>query len=253
MEYTIRELADLAGVTTRTLRWYDRIGLLKPAGTGENGYRLYGAAEVDRLQQILFYRALGVELAQIREALDDPAFDSLSALRSHLAALQRERQRVETLIRSVEDTIESIERKEPMKDGKKFEAFKQKALEENEKRYGAEAREKYGEEQVNESNAAFLNLTEEQYARWKETEASLQEKLETAVGTKADPAGEAGKEIAVLHKEWLGFTGVRYSPQMHRGLAVMYTQDERFTAYYDKNLPGCAEFLKDAVLYWVQG
>ena len=87
MEYSIQEMSKLAGVTTRALRWYDKIGLLKPSRTSESGYRYYGPAEVDRLQDILYYRALGVELARIRESLDDPSFDRLSALRSHLSTL----------------------------------------------------------------------------------------------------------------------------------------------------------------------
>ena len=78
MEYSIQEMSKLAGVTTRALRWYDKIGLLKPSRTAESGYRYYGPAEVDRLQDILYYRALGVELARIRESLDDPSFDRLS-------------------------------------------------------------------------------------------------------------------------------------------------------------------------------
>ena len=77
MEYTIRKLASLAGVSTRTLRWYDQIGLLKPCRCAENDYRIYGPAEVDRLQQILFYRALGVELTRIRMILDEHSFDRL--------------------------------------------------------------------------------------------------------------------------------------------------------------------------------
>ena len=91
MEYSIQELARLSGVTTRTLRWYDQIGLLKPSRVAESGYRYYGKAEVDRLQDILYYRALGVELARIKECLDDPSFDRLAALRNHLAALEAER------------------------------------------------------------------------------------------------------------------------------------------------------------------
>ena len=90
MEYSIQELSRLSGVTTRALRWYDQIGLLKPGRVAENGYRYYGEAEVDRLQDILYYRALGVELAKIKECLDDPAFDRLTALRSHLSALEAE-------------------------------------------------------------------------------------------------------------------------------------------------------------------
>ena len=78
MEYSIRELSNLSGVSTRTLRWYDEIGLLKPCRVAESGYRYYGAAEVDRLQDILYYRALGVGLARIRECLDAPSFDRLA-------------------------------------------------------------------------------------------------------------------------------------------------------------------------------
>ena len=95
MEYSIHELSRLSGVTARTLRWYDQIGLLKPSRVEESGYRYDGGAEVDRLQDILYYRALGVELAQIKECLDDPSFDRLAALKRHLTALEVERERPE--------------------------------------------------------------------------------------------------------------------------------------------------------------
>ena len=149
MEYTIRELADLSGVTTRTLRWYDQIGLLKPGRVADNGYRYYGAAQVDRLQDILYYRALGVELAQIKACLDDPSFDRLAALRGHLTALEQEQARLEALIRSVRKTISAQERKELMNDQEKFEALKQRAVAWHEETYGREAREKYGDRELN--------------------------------------------------------------------------------------------------------
>ena len=136
MEYSIQQLSRLSGVTTRALRWYDRIGLLKPSRVADSGYRYYGPAEVDRLQDILYYRALGVELARIREYLDDPSFDRLAALRGHLAALVAERGRLEQLIQSVQDTIGAEERKEIMSDEKKFEAFKRRAVERNEELHG---------------------------------------------------------------------------------------------------------------------
>ena len=146
MEYSIQELSRLSGVTTRALRWYDHIGLLKPSRVAESGYRYYGPAEVDRLQDILFYRALGVELARIRECLDDPSFNRTAALRSHLAALEAERTRLDALIRSVRDTIRCEERKEIMSDEQKFEALKQQILTRHEQVYGKEAREKYGDD-----------------------------------------------------------------------------------------------------------
>lgn len=166
MEYSIQELSRLSGVTTHTLRWYDQIGLLKPSRVAESGYRYYGRAEVDRLQDILYYRALGVELARIKECLDDPSFDRLAALRSHLAALEAERER-----------------------------------------------------------------------------------LEAAVRAGLSPESEAGKEITALHRRWLTITGNQYDPTRHRGITELYVMDERFTAYYDKQVPGCARFLRDAVVH----
>ena len=145
MEYTIQQLSRLSGVTTRALRWYDKLGLLKPSGRTEGGYRRYGPAEVDRLQDILYYRALGVELARVKAILDDPSYDRLAVLRDHLSALEEERERIQRLIDSVRETIRTQERNEIMNDEKKFEAFKRQFVEENERLYGAEAREKYGD------------------------------------------------------------------------------------------------------------
>ena len=154
MEYSIQALSRLSGVTTRTLRWYDEIGLLKPSRVAESGYRYYGPAEVDRLQDILYYRALGVELARIKRCLDDPSFDRLAALRSHLTALEAERARLEGLIRSVRQTIGAEERKEIMDDKQKFEAFKQRVVDWHQETYGAEARGRYGDAGVDEAQTA---------------------------------------------------------------------------------------------------
>ena len=142
MEYTVKALAELAGVTPRTLRWYHQIGLLPPGRVGENGYRYYGPRQADRLQDILYYRALGVELSQIKAYLDDPAFDRIAALRGHLAALLAEQARLEGLVASLRKTIDAQERSIPMKDEEKFEAFKRRAVEANEAAYGPEIRKK---------------------------------------------------------------------------------------------------------------
>ncbi len=252
MEYTIQELSRLSGVTTRALRWYDKIGLLKPTGRTEGGYRRYGPVEVDRLQDILYYRALGVELARVKEILDDPSYDRLAVLRSHLSALEGERDRVQRLIDSVKETILTQERNEMMSDEKKFEAFKRQLVEEREQLYGAEARRKYGDAQVDASNAQMMGLTQEQYKEWNRLEQEILDKLSAAVAAGADPAGEEGKEITALHFRWLTMIGDQYDVQRQRGLAELYVQDERFTAYYDGKCPGCAQFLRDAVLRWTK-
>lgn len=252
MEYSIQELARLAGVTTRTLRWYDQIGLLKPGRVAESGYRYYDEAQVDRLQDILYYRALGVELAQIKECLDDPAFDRLAALRSHLAALEAKQARLAGLIRSVKATIDAEERNETMNDEQKFECFKKQAVAENEKRYGKEIREKYGDAQVDQANAAMMGMSREQHATWTELGETLQQKLEDAVRSGCTPDSEEGRQIAELHRQWLTLSGTPYTPAKHRGITELYVLDERFTAYYDKQLPGCARFLRDAVVCWIK-
>ena len=250
MEYTIQELSRLSGVTTRALRWYDKIGLLKPSGRTEGGYRRYGPAEVDRLQDVLYYRALGVELAQIRACLDDPSFDRLAALREHLSALEREQGRLQKLIESVRETIMAQERKKNMSDEKKFEAFKCEMLKKNEEEYGVEIRAKYGSDAVDEMYSRIKGVTHKQYQEWERLGQEILEKLSAAVAAGAAPTGELGREITELHRRWLTLMGDKYDVQRHRGIAELYVQDERFTAYYDREQPGCARFLQEAVQHW---
>lgn len=252
MEYSIQQLSRLSGVTTRALRWYDKIGLLKPSRVADSGYRYYGPAEVDRLQDILYYRALGVELARIRKFLDDPSFDRLAVLRGHLAALEEEQGRIQRLIHSVKETILIQERNEIMSDEKKFEAFKRQFVEEKEHLYGAEAREKYGDAEVDASNARVMGITLEQYQEYERLGKEILEKLSSAVAAGADPAGDAGQEVTALHRRWLTIMGDQYDIQRQRGVAELYVQDKRFTAYYDRERPGCAQFLRDAVLHWAK-
>ena len=251
MEYTIQKLAHLAGISTRTLRYYDQIGLLSPARTNEAGYRIYGAKEVDVLQQILFYKEMGLELARIKEAIQDAEFDSLAALHSHLEKLIEKRRQIDLLIENVKKTIGKEEGKNKMSDREKFEGFKKELVEKNEQKYGKEVREKYGDEVVDQSNANMMGLTEEQYTHMQKLGEKINLLLEEAVKNHEYVEDEIGERVALLHKEWLGYTWQTYSTQAHRGLVQMYVLDERFKAYYDKNVEGCAEFLKQAVEYHI--
>ena len=251
MEYSIQELSRLSGVTSRTLRWYDQIGLLKPSRVAESGYRYYSGAAVDRLQDILYYRALGVGLAQIKECLEDPAFDRVAVLRGHLSALEAERMQLERLIRSVRDTIGCEERKETMNDQQKFEGFKKTVITEHERRYGREAREKYGDRMVDAAQRAVLDMTVEQYQEWTDLDQELRKQLEAAVQAGVSPESKEGKRAAELHRRWIAAAGGPYDPVKHRGIVELYVSDPRFIQYYDQNIPGCARFLRDAVVHWV--
>ncbi|MFE8700615.1 MerR family transcriptional regulator [Cytobacillus sp. FJAT-54145] len=246
MEYTVQKLAKLAGVSARTLRYYDEIGLLKPARINSSGYRVYGEAEVDRLQQILFYRELGVSLDSIQKIITEPSFDRVNALQEHRKELLQKREQLNLLIENVEKTIASSEGRITMSDQEKFEGFKQKLIEDNEQKYGKEIREKYGNEKVDQSNAKMKNMSKEQFDKATELANKIHERLAEAFVT-GDPGSSLAQEAADLHRQWISQYWTEYSKEAHAGLAQMYVDDERFTAYYDKEQPGTAEFLRDAI------
>lgn len=250
MEYTVQKLAKIAGVSARTLRFYDEIGLLKPARVSSAGYRIYGAREVDQLQQILILRALGLELSAIADILHNPDYNRLSALRSHLHALRAKQAQLALLIENVSHTIEAEEGKRTMTDTEKFDAFKARKLEENEAKYGEEIRAKYGAETVEASNSKWMGMQKEQYDQMQALSQEILDRLGQAVRGGDSPSGETGREIALLHKQWLSLTWPEYKKEAHLGLVQMYIDDERFTAYYDGSQPGNAQFLRDAVHAW---
>ena len=249
MEYTIQKLAHIAGVSTRTLRYYDEIGLLEPARKTAAGYRIYGGREVDQLQQILFYRALGLDLGSIKKIVSNPSFDGTAALQAHRRQLLEQRAQLDRLINNVEKTISAKKGTIRMNDSEKFEGFKKELIEDNEQRYGKEVREAYGDDIVDQSNAKMFNMSEAQYEEFMVTEKRLLAKLEEAMET-GNASGAAAQEAAALHKEWLDFTWPSYSKEAHAGLAQMYVDDPRFSAYYDKIRPGAARLLRDAILVY---
>lgn len=248
MEYTVNKLAKISGISTRTLRYYDEIGLLRPARVSSNGYRIYGKEQVDTLQQVLFYRELGVNLDQIKNLLYSQDFDQEKALQDHLNALLQRKEQIELLIENVSKTIGSLKGEIIMSDNEKFEGFKQKLIDENEQKYGKEVREKYGDEAINASNSKIKGMTPEQYAEVEKLSSELNETLKAAFES-CNPSGELAQKACELHKKWLCCFWVNgtYSKEVHKALAQGYVDDERFTAYYDKIAPGCAVFLRDAI------
>jgi DNA-binding transcriptional MerR regulator len=249
MEYTVQKLGRLAGVSTRTLKYYDEIGILKPARINSSGHRIYGQAEVDRLQQILFYRELGVSLESIKNIVTAAFFDGTMALREHHDKLLEKRKQLDLLIANVEKTIALTEGRTTMSDKEKFEGFKQKLIDENEKKYGEEVRQKYGKEAIDQSNAKLKNMTQKEYELVTNLAKKVEETLAQAFAT-GDPAGELAQKAAELHKQWISFYWPKYTKEAHAGLAQMYVDDERFTAYYDKIQPGTAAFFRDAIFIY---
>ena len=251
MEYSIKKLSEIAGVSTRTLRYYDEIGLLKPARVSSSGYRIYGKKQVDILQQILFYKELGISLDEIKEIIQNPNFDRINALKEHKIKLLEKRKQIDMLLDNVERTLLSVDGGCKMFDKEKFKGFKKSVIDENEKKYGKEIRSKYGDETIDKSNEKFMKMSEEEY---NEAEALAKEIIEQLIEAKkiGDPSSKEAKALAELHKKCLCIYWDKYSKEAHVGVAQMYVYDERFKEYYDKHGDGLAEFLRDAIVEYTR-
>ncbi|WP_086312463.1 hypothetical protein A5821_000154 [Enterococcus sp. 7F3_DIV0205] len=233
MEYTIKKIAELSGISTRTLRYYDEIDLLKPARINSSGYRIYGTNEIDKLQQILFYRSLDMKLEDIQKLLTTPSYDPQHALQNHYKQLLEKRQQIDHLILTVEKTLRYQKGEITMTDKEKFSGFKQTKLQENEQTYGEEIRKKYGEETVESSNQKWLNLSETEFNGMETAEKEMFEALKIVMTTK-DYQSQEAKTVFQKHKEWLSYTSPAYSAELHKGLGQMYVGDERFASYYNE-------------------
>lgn len=232
MEYTIRKLAEMAGVSTRTLRYYDEIGLLKPCRVNSSGYRIYGEKEVDILQQILLYRSMDINLDEIKNIISNPSFDICQSLIEHRKSLISRRNQLDQLILTVEKTIEYKKGEINMSNKEKFEGFKKESLDKNEIKYGKEIRDKYGKETIEASNKKFMNMSEEDFNKMNKIEEEIFKGLLEVVEN-GDLDSKAARDVYENHKRWLGFTWISYSKEAHIGLAEMYVADERFAKYYN--------------------
>jgi DNA-binding transcriptional MerR regulator len=246
VEYLGNKVAKISGVSVRTLRYYEDIGLIKPLRAPSSGYRIYGQADLDNLQQILFFRELGFPLDEIKKLLAASDFNKERAYASHLAELHKKRARLDLLILNVTKSIAAMKGEIIMSDNEKFEGFKQSLIDENERKYGAKIREKYGENAVDESNAHLKGLLQEQYDEGERLRLEFEHMLKAAFDT-GDPAGELAQKACDLHRQWLCVFYPKYSKEYHKGLGEMYVADERFRANYDKLASGCTEFLRDAI------
>lgn len=249
--YTVGSLAKLAGVTVRALHHYEDEGLLHPERTA-SGYRRYGAADVERLQQILLLRSCGLSLGDIRGALDNGDFDFHAVLIDHLATLRAQQKELETLVGTVEKTIASLEGRCTMTDEERFEGMKARAIAENEERYGAEVRQAYGDAAMDAANERMAGMSQEEWNDAKALEAAILDQLAVAKET-GDPTGEAAWKLCAMHARWLQMHWGEgaYSPAAHAALAEGYVADPRFTAYYDEAAgEGATAFLRDALIAW---
>lgn len=241
----IRQLARLTGLTSRTLRHYDAIGLLTPAWTGHDGRRHYGYEELLRLQHILVLRELGTDLSRIGRIVETgETATQIELLREHLAGLTAERERFARLVTTVTRTIDSLEKGLPMSTEDIFDGFDHNP-------YESEARERWGDDAVDRSNASWQKLTEEDKQRQLQADREIVEALGAAVRVGLAPDSPEVQETVARHHAWVS---VIWTPdaEAYRGLTQMYVDDERFRSHYDEIAPGAAELLRDAAEIYAQ-
>lgn len=232
--YTVKQVSEMSGASIRALHHYEELGLLVPQRR-PNGYRAYGTDDIARLQQILLFRACGMGLADIAKTMAQPAFDEAAALRAHLDALVVQKEDLETLICTVRKTIDSLEGDVVMSDKERFEGLKRAAVEANEKTYGAEARERYGDAAVDAANERLLAMDEAEWNDKEQLEDAIIEQLKEVMRS-SDATGAEAQKLARMHARWIAMHWGEgaYSREAHLQLAQAYLADARFTAYYDE-------------------
>ncbi|MBC8374808.1 MAG: MerR family transcriptional regulator [FCB group bacterium] len=244
-QYSVKQVADLSGITVRTLHHYDKIGLLKPAKRSQKKYRYYDEDNLLRLQQILFYRELDFSLEQTRAILDDPVFDFVKALQTHRESLLQRHKRMKQLIQTVDQTLEKIEgdRTMALKDKDLYKGFDQEKID----RWNKEVDEKYDPEKVAESRRNIGKMSKDQFKDIQKQGDVITEALGQLMDKGAD-APEVQEQIK-LHHAWIENFYV-CPAEMYKGLGQLYIENPEFTAFYEKFKPDLAAFMCEAMGYF---
>lgn len=235
----IHEVAELSGVTVRTLQYYDQIGLLMPSEVTEVGYRIYHEEDLERLQQILFFRELEFPLREIKDIMNNPSYDRLEALRNQKAMLLEKRSRMDRLIRLVEERLGGQQ-------DMSFEEFSMESIENHKKQYAEEVRNRWGD------SDAYAEYEKKTKGYSKEDWNSISQAGDSIMGEFAkhrdlSPEDETVQELVA---RWQNFITTHYyecTKDILAGLGNMYVSDERFRENIDKHGEGTAELMSKAI------
>ncbi|MGX1911083.1 MerR family transcriptional regulator [Streptomyces phaeochromogenes] len=244
MSYSVGQVAGFAGVTVRTLHHYDEIGLLVPSERSHAGHRRYGDEDLDRLQQIMFYRELGFPLDEVAALLDDPETDPRAHLRRQHELLTARIEKLQKMAAAVEHAMEARTMGINLTPEEKFEVFGDKDPEEHaeeaERRWG-------GTEAYAESQRRAARYTKDDWKRMQAEVASWGERYDALMEAGEPATGERAMDMAEEHRQHISQWFYDCSYEIHRGLGEMYMSDERFKEFYDFMRPGLAEHLRDAI------
>jgi DNA-binding transcriptional MerR regulator len=252
-EWSIQQIAKLAGTTSRTLRHYDDIGLLPPSSVGHNGYRYYDEASLVRLQRILLLRELGLGLPQIAEVLERETSEA-HALEMHLAWLRQEKDRLARQIASVEKTIDALRGGERLMAENMFDGF-------DHTQYKDEVEQRWGKQAYADSDRWWRSMTADEKAAWQQRASDLGRDWIEAAEAGVAPDSDEAQQLARRHVDWL--SGIPGTPAAAPGgdvkayvigLGEMYAADPRFGVNYATSRGGSAgaEFVRDALRVYAE-
>lgn len=239
MAMKVKEVAELASISVRTLHHYDEIGLLTPDEVTSAGYRLYSDANLERLQQILFFKELDFSLKEIKNIITDPSFNPEEALNMHRLILLEKRQRLDQMIATIDRTVLHVRGEIKMTAKEQFEGF-----DFSQNPYEQEARERWGDHAVDHANQKLHSKSTTDQKALSDQMNEIYKHLASL--RHIEPASEEAQAGIKEWFTWLNQMG-SYSPEAFRGLGQMYVDDERFTRNIDQFGDGLAVFMRDAM------
>lgn len=243
MSYSVGQVANLSGVTIRTLHHYDEIGLLSPEGRGAAGYRIYDEPDLERLQRILFYRELGFTLEEIATIVKDPHIDAVGHLERQRKLLKERIERLHAMVAAIDHEMEALEMDIKLTPEERLEVFGNFVPEDHEQ----EARERWGgTDAFRESQRRVSNYTKEDWLKIKSEHEEIAAKLAALLESGAQPDSEEAMAAAEAHRQHISHWYYDCNYEIHQGLTEMYVSDDRFRANYDVLAAGLSEFIRDA-------
>ncbi|MCY1038589.1 MerR family transcriptional regulator [Staphylococcus nepalensis] len=246
MEMTVKGLADLVGISVRTLHYYDSINLLNPTSISESGYRLYSEGDLDKLQQILFFRELDFPLKKIKTMLDNPSFDQQAALKMHKKMLIEKRNGIDQMIQTIDQTLLHLKGELSMTNEEKFKGF-----DFNKTKYDKEAREKWGEKIVDKANNRINSWSVKEKNAKSEAMNQIFKKF-----SELRTQSPGSKEVQANVQKWYNYLNsnidYNYTLEVFKSLGGMYVTDARFTKNIDQFGKGTAQLIKEAIDIYVE-
>jgi DNA-binding transcriptional MerR regulator len=244
MSYSVGKLAELARVTVRTLHHYDEIGLLSPSDRTTAGYRRYDATDLDRLQQIRYYRELGFSLEEIATILDDPDTDAGAHMRRQHELLNAQIRKLREMVEAIEFAMEAHKMGITLTPRERFEVFgdfnPDDHAEEAEQRWG-------GTDAYRQSARRTSGYTKQDWQRIQAENEVWGQRLSDVIDAGLPADSTEAMELAEEHRQHISRWFYDCSYEIQTGLADMYLADERFTATYEKIKPGLTQYLHDAI------